>query len=62
MFLYSSIVQGMKIEKESKSSEQLSRAQQVRQVLNMAKRGDVRAKSISTKPEKRVRPKVPQRG
>lgn len=55
----SSIVKGMKIERDTKSSEQLSRAQQVKQLLGRTKRGDVNMKSVPSRSEKRVQFRAP---
>lgn len=43
----------MKIERDSKSSEQMSRAQQVKQLLNMANRSEAATKTVHKKSERR---------
>lgn len=52
----------MKIERDSKSSEQLSRAQQVKQLLGMAKRSDAKARTAATKIERRSKIREPLQG
>lgn len=52
----------MKIERDSKSSEQISRAQQVRQLLDLTKRSDVKTRNVPARPEKGQRSRVSPKG